>query len=262
MKKIFSFTLLAGFLCLVSCGDDEESPQIVCKPMTFAGFQFGEGSVDFVYQADGRLATVEVELEDDGIEGTAVYTAQYSGSTLSALALPNDAGRYTLSYDGNARLSIVDLVFAGGIARTAYAYNGNGQLQRVDVSIQFDSGPFVEEAYTLFEYRNSTTRNPSRTTEFTYVDGVAVEVGTKDYTYDDKRSITGSSPALSVLGIVDDFFAENNVTRTVFTSAEDNEFSYGITYTYQYNEHGYPTTVIQQFDGEPSTTSTLTYECR
>lgn len=254
MKKLLSLCFLAGFLFLVSCGDDENNVATDCRLTSFDGLD-DFGRLGLNYGSDGRISSVTSTINESGFPLTLTLTATYNGNNLVRLSA--NIISFSFTYDASGRVTRTDFNFDGEVERTEYSYNSNGQLSRVTYFDNFEPDVFLAYSHIDYTYPNTTSRNPSTATEFSYDGETAFETGTSELEYDDKRSFVSSAP---IIGAMFGFFGENNLIRETHTGLST---SYVVTYIYQYNAQGYPISGIEQYDDDDDPFSfSMTYDCQ
>jgi hypothetical protein len=254
MKKTVSLISLVAILFFTGCGDEEDPTAIGCRITSFTGLEEEDDRADLTYSSDGKLLTFSYS-EGPGSAST-IFTATYSGANLVKLALPQDVAKTEFSYDNSGRIIRVDNYFGDEIDRTEFTFNSSGQLVRIDFSDKEGIQPFVDSGYEVYEYATTTSQNPVSSTDYGYDGDVVFEYGTHVYEYDNKNSFYKDTP---FFGAIFGFVGENNVLKDTYTN--DGGSTFISTFTYQYNDQGYPISGTAKFDDDPADQFTLTYDC-
>lgn len=229
-------SILLAFLA--GCSDSGSDPVVSCYPATLteAGYTY-----TFIYNTNNRLEQMVVTPQGSSVGVTYTYTYDSKGNIISRSANGSPA-ETTYSYDANNRL--IQTVNFNTV--TNYAYNPSGQL----IS-EVSSSTGVFPAPTTYTYPNTTTRNPS-TKARPYANIIENYV----YEYDNKVNPEKflDRPSLAT---------DNNVTKVTWNSGN---YTFSRTYTYEYNDKGYPvssTEVTVCSCGSTETkTATATYNCK
>lgn len=159
-----------------------------------------------------------------------------TGALFSGLATVVTKGIYT--YDIAGRLITTDSTANGAVYRTTYHYNPINQIDKS--SLYFIANNAETILYTMtYEYPNTSTHNPSLIT--------STSGATWKYEYDDK-----TNPA-KLFGFVS-IRLDNNVTKLTITQAASTAV---YSYSYQYNDMGYPTFMQSGIDE-----THWSYDCR
>lgn len=125
-----------------------------------------------------------------------------------------------------------------------YSYNASGQL--VTVTFSSASCPSCIDTWT-YTYPNTSTKNYNTLTT-TYTGAPR----TTHFEYDDKYNPAKRMELPSLA-------TDNNMVRAVTTW---DSFSEEVRYVYQYNESGYPTSVVTPIDFSYGNLTIYTYECK
>lgn len=239
----FSGKILLLAILLTGCS--ESDPVSICYPTSITR----DGIVTtYTYNASNKVAT---RVDPDGAITTFSYDSK--GNVINSVidnvgGSPDETGTYT--YDVNNRL--IQVVYTRDSLEpwiTNYTYNAGGQL------ISSHEGGSNPSAFiNTYAYPNTTTRNPSLHS-FIYTGNG--DTFTATYEYDNKINPEKflDKPSLA---------PDNNVIKSI--SLLQNTHSATATYTYQYNDIGYPisaTATSVYLDGPPSTsTIEFTYNCK
>lgn len=184
-----------------------------------------EGYTTFTYDSNDRLVKEE-EFENGELYEYRVYT--YSNGVLSKReefdAENVSDGVETFKYDASKRIIEITESYDGETYKTTFTYNSQGNISK--------SEGFYEG-------------------ELEYTD---IYSG-----YDNKNT-----PFSAVKGFIEPWMgsSKNNPGKITTTFEMDGEeYSYEVDYSYTYNDKGFPTRVIETFNGEEYETN-YTYQCK
>lgn len=238
-RKIFMPVL--SIIVMLGC-DDEPSEQLPCVPFPGNPCHLYKVQKEVVYQSNTYVTTDEFQLDDlkrpkshtRSLNSEISYTSafEYNGDgLLSKEVITSFAGVSTrsISYTGSGKVSGITAKNSG----MYYEYNDADQMislrEHYSVQMMPTGPPEIITRYTNFTYTDATCTN---------VKNAATRSGEiqREYEYDNKRSVW------SMLSLLLDRAADysiNNVTK------EKNHLGEVITYTYEYNAHGYPVKCIR-----------------
>ena len=236
------FTRLLCKICLLailvtSCSkNDSVAPGIQCYLTSLTDTI----DIDLTLTYNSSNQVTGVQSSGGGLPSTFNYDSK--GNITSIV---NGLSTMVLTYNANGLLISISNGSGSGSSTTTLQYNGSGQ-----VTSETNEFSGFTETYT-FAYPNTTTRNyVSRTLGTT----------TTTYEYDTKNTPTHAIKGIQ-LSLTDDTpSTDNNVTkRTTVSGSSTNIY----TYSYVYNEHGYPTTQTTTFPGSMTPqVVTFTYACK
>lgn len=259
MKKLSLFAaaiLVAGSLLFTACNDDGgvgggDSTAKTCK-------------VSVVTDSDGETTTftfdgnnlVKIVTKD----GSDTYTTNFIYENGKLIRVEEDESTsYVLNYQGDDvnRVNITDYVDNELYGYILYNY-ANGKVSKIDVYESYEA----PEKDTLVErYEITYNGNNIKQVDISELgdDGNLEQSGSAQLnSVDDKMNPFYKLPVMFSSDYDDiSVLNQNNMTSVSLVTP------FGplpLTFSYEYNEHGYPTTIISTSLGESDTT-TLTYNC-
>lgn len=236
MKKLFCFLALSS-LVLTSCSSDDNS-----NP---------SGTV---------LLKKTIETDVDGSE--IVSTATYNGTKLVKVISDGGYGIY-FTYTGDL-ITRTDYKVGGQIFETQlYTYNASNELIEYVLTEPLDGYGWKEVHVHNTDGSVSVTAYSGDTNAQTLLEGHATiafangEVsqitsdyqGSHAYTYDTKNS-----PFKNVTGYSKISYVEGEAEGILHNMLTDTSSDGNSAMIYTYNANDYPTSVIENYDGEESTT--------
>ena len=254
LKQLFCATITA--LLLGGCHKKDDPKAITC--LLTSQVTAGSGNTyTYTFTYDGQQATTT--------STTTAFAAGGGGSITG-----------TFKYDGSGNISEID--YSGG-ARDVFTYsNGvitkkekysntnaledqtdydyvNGQL--VKIQEYYKNGlTLAKEAYQVLEYPTPSSKDPIRIKHFDTASSTTPS-STSEFSYGDQKcAFSAAPPALVKYLRLGGQPVENNVTKIVFSGGEV------ITYTYEFNANGYPSTRIETYTvSSQVNTNTYSYAC-
>lgn len=253
---ISKFLLLSGFLILslTACQKDNEPTPATANPP----------ACRLIKQANDDNTYTNFEYNAQG------YLIKISGKEIGS----NGADGYTLFiYDANNRLvkteyytdgqqdSLATYEYTGDVITAAKYYNPSGAVIATG-TYQYDTNKRiieVEDHGYVFTLTYDTKGNVMK--QESSLDNIATRITYEDY--DDKFT-----PEAHLISPLDFFFIQNKNNPGKVTYAydinNDGIFQAGesvaSTFTYKYNEHGFPTEITETYNSN-TYVSTYTYAC-
>lgn len=220
------------------------------------------------YDNQNNIASVSVTMGQFSMTYTAttektptgykkVFTAKDDGSPMMAYVLT----KMTLTYSAANRLQLIEAGNNHGMNGTEkFVYNSNNQLAQIDQNTNYTdpSGKVqADRGQIIFSYPSAASKNPSEIKELGIVNGKPVLEVIQHYvlTYGDGKAMSDEFPFSSGPFRT---FAANNVATVNITHNNDTVKQ---TYTYTFNEKGFPTSKTYQFSGD-NTTDNYAYTCK
>lgn len=215
-----------------------------------------------IIEADGDTILISYDANNhvSSLGRNSVVKTNSSGHFLEVIheeVKTNSLSRATYKYDNNNNLLVYEQFMGSSTTPafiTKFTYNSFHQLVEAQSAVAVKANFFY--GYRVFIYPNTTTKNP--TTIKTYSGDAHGKTGNADetitLTYDDKKTIGYINP----LEDFSPFATHNVVSATVSAVGSKPETE---TFTYQYNEQGYPLSRTEK-EGGRSFTTTFSYRCR
>lgn len=201
-----------------------------------------------VYKYDENNRVIEHQVTRDMVVYTTTYL--YDGELIVSQIMKTSTGDTFLrdfEYDDQGRLTKDTYP---NQTRMIYSYNENGMFYRLDAYFYNKTNSEYDKLYMVrkLTYSSPSSKNPQKMDEY---DALGAWIITYEYEYDDKRN-----PAFE-LNLATGIVFPNNIVKETTTQRGVTPSTSSQTNTYQYNELGYPTTVI--FAG--ATTRNNNYDC-
>jgi hypothetical protein len=212
--------------------------------------------ITYIYNSSDQIVQYN-GVTSRGFSGTNTITYDAKGNPIK-----NEGSFYNSSYvkysynDKNQlirseRLKIPDNTLD---FKDEFEYNSTGQFIN-KIQYTTSSGTLTKNYSTTYEYSNTADKNWIRSKEF---NEVGVLQSTTEYEYDNKKTFGADVYKFSNETI-------NNVTKEMRKDASDKVVQ-TILNSYEYNDNGYPTKMVQTvtYTGTTPTisTSTYTYNCK
>jgi len=256
MKTVDVRFFMLSFTLLVASCDEASDPapaECLVQKVSYSDRGFSN-EVNFFYDSNGRLIKV-FGTTSTGFSGEGIYTYDSRGNPIKFEGTFNDPGGPLLyTYNDKNLLIRTERLTQSGELDSKYEYRYNTLDQRTLEERYYTNQNVIIKGRTLsFEYKTSTSKEPSLEKEFDQDGNLAV---TREYEYDDKKTF---SPLYSRFEL-----PKHNITKETAKDASGNVL-YVQTITYEYNDWGYPTKSVSdmQINGSPGVaTITYTYECK
>jgi hypothetical protein len=265
LKKLSTKSLLSAVLAasiLVGCNKDDDPKTKLCFLTTVVEVGSAETTTINYTLENQKITKVNTKSVYSGgsFEDNTTITYDSKGNITETNS--SDGTRTVFTYTNNQVTKVEDFDGTTLSDRTDYEYS-NGQIVKAQYYDETNPGTFVKDDYDVFEYANTTSKNPIKIKSFSKT-GTTPSY-TVEYQYDDKKNPYSASAAILNLLSLYAEASENNITKATFTSASSPNVQTN-TYTYEYNTEGYPTksTRVATNTGQPSTstsTTTYTYNC-
>ena len=230
MKFVKPVAMTLLWLIIVGCSKKDPAP-IICYLTTNV---FGSITDTYTYNDKNQV----ISITESGTP-TLIITYTYDANGDLKIGSFSDGTTYVYTFDGNHQLIKREYLAGDNVA--TFAYNSTGQ----HISTVYE-GPGCSGTCTTtwtYAYPNTTTHNASLVT-------VNNGVSTETYAYQYDSKFNPFKPVLySSTG------SDNNVTQLIFSN---NGSPITTSYTYEYNERGYPT----KKTGSDSSVETFTYVCK
>lgn len=235
MKKLVQAVLLLWCVLSTGCSKDEPGP-VVCYLTGYTRTDvFGTFEETYTYNSKNQVVSI---ISNDGtVPSTTTYVYAANGNLQTATFA--DGSTQTFTFDSNNRM-IQRVTMPGGLS-LELVYNSTGQNTSRTYT---EPGCGICGSTTTYTYPDATTHNYTSETSDNFGGTI-----TTTYTYD-----THPNPYKPML--YSSTGTDNNVTqRTVsFSGGAPTTF----TFTYTYNDKGYPLTRVSN-NGESETYS---YNCK
>lgn len=195
---------------------------------SYAGKQLAQ--VNYYDKETGKLESFDKFVRDG--KGNVVKTTSHNGENHAVLAEQN------YSYNANGQLEQATAAYYNGSklefsAVTTYEYNAKDQLQKKSVYEGQDVKSAKAKSYTTYEVQPNG--NLSQETQYV-IDGTGKSkiFSTTTYSYDTNQNpfFAHGEPGVAT--------SPNNVT-VASTLVHSNKKTYRYSYSYKYDERGYPT---------------------
>lgn len=229
-KRINHFTKVLVLFLIAGCSGKDPAP-VVCYLSTHA---YSGTTETYAYNDKNQVISI---TESGAPTLTITYTYDANGDLKTGSFSDGTSANYT--FDSNHQL--IQQEYEPGDNVVTFAYNSSGQ----HISTIY-TGPGCSGTCTTtwnYTYPDTTTHNASL---LTVTNGPSTE--TYAYLYDDKVN-----PFKLVLYASTG--SDNNITQVIFSN---NGSPVTTSYTYEYNDRGYPTKKTSS-DGS---TETFTYVCK
>lgn len=211
-------------------------------------------TVNYEYDSHGRI--IKISDREDGIQkgyqtvehnaaGKVSQVNHFSNNKQYAYAVydyNNDGLLIKSRYYSDMKEPTFTLLFF-----KTYEYNTNKQL--IKLNELNTSPPYNVSGYSEITYPSATT---AISRYYVINNGIPELETTAEYTFDDKKS-----PIL-LLGVLYDYYAisTHNIVSVKYTEASGESTTF--TYTYQYNEAGFPTHKTNSYSNK---TTRIEYNC-
>lgn len=232
MRASFLVLFILSSTLLFDCSKKEDPLPVICYPTKFIN---AIGSETLTYNDSRQVIRI---IDDNGASGTDTITFSYDANGDVLTGIFGDGRFWTYTHDSNHLLT-QRLLTPGGEAMN-WEYNDNGQITLITyVNPACGTCGYTRE----LTYVNSTTHNYTGETLTNATDVIAIT-----YEYD-------SHPNQLRLVIDSSTRTDNNITSkvSVYSGGTAN-----ITYTYTYNERGYPLTQTSS----TGVVNSYTYDCQ
>lgn len=279
---LFSIIMLSSLLMFNgSCKKTDEPSTSICLLTRYINI---DGDVtDLSYDENNRLSRITNNDVDEPYYLTLKYNPD--GKLLEETHYNNGVKELIFSFFWSGNNVTVSSIYRnndGDWVETTgafvYELDSHGQVTRSEAYEKQDNGNLVLDSYDLFEWSNGNITktedwHTSETEPFrsifpeklfphyqetkvylSSVDGDIEKYLTTTYQYDDKNN-SSSSQSKTVFWAT---ITKNNVTKEIDTFVSEPETSLTTTYTYEYNEHGYPT--VEYVTSPSGSTYTRKYE--
>jgi len=256
--KSLAFTVLASLL-FDGCDNNDPGPLpclITSSSSTGGGYTYIHTLVYNNREAVTGINTSDTPNGSTTQNATYTYNDEGNLSEISYTSSIREVFTYTNgeitkreTFNRNSRL----------IDQTDYEYV-NTQLIKIQ-EYAFTSGTtsLEKEVYQTFEFATPTDTNPVRAQYF-YSPGTTVAANISEFTYSDLKGAFAAAP----VGLLKYFkingqSTDKAITKQVILSTISNQT---ITYAYEFNSDGFPTTRIETYsDGIQPRATTYTYDC-
>ncbi|MGD1839426.1 MAG: hypothetical protein ACFB0B_00795 [Thermonemataceae bacterium] len=259
MRKYFTLVILS-FLFFTACNNDNEEATVDPDPLADVGdvdtdplqnrcrmtvIEETEGenkkiTQTFTYDESGNV--VKWELDERGAAAISYSTYEYDEQNRLVKEMqyegdnPTPVESSTIVYESEATILVKN---EEGETSTTYTLNEAGRITKVD----FGSGEY--ERYEYDENGNITKR-------FGNTDFPPYEAVEKEYVrYDDKKNKYTTLPdnfrlifAISVNNVLEE--------KSYFNGGGENKLDGTSTYTYEYNDEGFPTKRTEKYEDTDS----------
>lgn len=277
MKKNLNFIsgiFLAFLLLMSSCDDDNNNPNPSGGDTCFVTkMQGGNDKTEFVYSND-LLTRVNYDSASTGASGYINLERNASKQIIKGQmfeANGNSDVYVTYEYDNNGSVAKANYFIKDSGSSTfenlfyvGYEYT-NKVLKKTTINFDFGIGAFIPVSAT--EYTLDAKGNITKTMQYEVnvanPFGPMQLKGSTEYQYDDKKNplqvlsyllIDPQTYSLAVSAL-----SGNNITAKV-AKDENGATTSSQTYTYEYNEAGYPTK--QTTTSGATTQITIDYSCK
>ena len=250
MKNLlFSALMLFSTAAVISCSTDPDpdpsqpSGGMVPKKIE-RSYSQGWPMSTVTYTYDGnKIKEINISPQPDVSRGKFTYTGD-NITKLEVFAGPNFTPYTVSTFEyANDKLSKVTSVYNSNSTVRNYTYNADGTVTEVTTG-----GYNSTKKYTL---------SSGNITKTDFLDNNGNVVSTETATFDAKnnihKNITGLSKIFNLEGLFWDLIQADANNRLTF-----NQGSMNATYTYEYNNDGYPTKMVET-KGTNTTTRVITY---
>lgn len=226
----------------VGCSEKSDPAPVICYLASVSStYESGnKTSSTYVYNDKNQL----VSVTDSSTGVTDIYTYDGSGKI-------TQIGDRTFSYDANNRVVKLEDKFNV----RSYAYNGIGQL--ISHVTEARVSPTVRYTKKL-EYLNASTQNYTKATfsQTIISNSITSTTGVTNYEYDTKTNPYKLTIPVSLQ-------SDNNIVKISTTSGSYTQIE---TFTYQYNERGYPISSLYSLSNNNgyklTISNTYSYMCK
>lgn len=239
LALVKTFLCIGSLLLAVACSKKEISPIPGGSKCLVLLSKADDGSTTYVYNSSGQL------ISEPFSAATGNYGRSYEYDTKGNLIKQSSGlGTFISTYDQNNLLTGQSYFSNTGLERTfTFEYNNSSQLikqTQVDVN--------GTKATLVYTYPSATSMNPQNMTY--YVNDVLYSFET--YEYDTKYPPKLLYPSI---------FPHNNLTKFTKANSPTNPPSLTYSYTYQYNDAGYPISSTFSDGLSKPYITTYTYQC-
>lgn len=257
--------LFALLLLTFACGKKNEDPQPVpvnnaCQA---ARLDDATGYSLLEYNAAGNVIkttvynkskVIQSTLFADYADGKLSKTRYFKGASVSG----TPTSTATATTDGSGNIATLTVPFLGTPVTATFSYT-SGRVSGIEIS---SSGSGAS-----YRYEYDSRGNIAKV--FEKSNPGATELLTNEYTYDDKtnpaRNNVGLLAFVAIFGSIADIYSPNNALTAKQYKSNGQVLSTD-TFTYTYNDKGFPLTVKQvtQEPGKAAETSNVTiqYNCK
>jgi hypothetical protein len=252
------FFLLLSILIVAGC-DQSNDPTPTTPTQCFVQKEsYSDGGfsreLTFIYNSNDQVIKI-IGTTSTGFSGEGTYVYDSNGNIIRLEGSINSpGGPIAYTYNEKNLLTRLERFTSSGDLDYKFEYGYNSFDQRINEMYYYSMQDILVEGRTkLFEYKTSTSKDPSIEKEF---DETGSLYKTREYEYDDKKN---SAPHFSAIGL-----PQQNITKETAKDASGNVL-YVETIVYEYNELGYPIKSVSNLKTNKTpgvTTRTYAYDCR
>jgi hypothetical protein len=257
--------IFAAALLIVKSGFSQ-----VCYPTSLIDNAHG-GNISITYDDQLRPTSVTSNIAQSNIiysittettpDGYKRIFSLKEGNSQMMDFIPN---KMAMVYDKSNRLLLMESWTGSSTHETdKFIYNANNQLMTINkdaVGKDPQGKVITDRGRILYAYPNTQTQNPSEVKIFgTVNDKPELKLVERDLlTYDNNKTVPNVTPfPISIFKI----YPTNNVITAEITQYTLEPITIKQSYSYTFNENGYPITCSYQFSGSPNT-DTFAYACK